>query len=230
MACWYQTIMLNYFKAAIKTATSIFFALLGLLILFWIFSLGNDYYKEQQAIPFQKVKNWPLDMQDSLGFKMLARTKFVSNRLLAVVEITGYPKYLADSRNKTGTLTIEFFDKDGFKIEAKTLELSEFTTLLGRNNKPSGMTAQYDEYIDLDAYKRFDSIQLSWNLITQLQEIKPKSAPIILDHCAIGLTKSERIKRLGQYGDLREIGDGSYSAGTHSLLFGSYDGALLHCH
>jgi len=55
-------------------------------------------------------------------------------------------------------------------------------------------------------------------------EVKP-----ILDHCAPGLSKAERMKRLAQHGTVRETGTGAFEAGGRTVTFG-YDGGLLYCH
>lgn len=54
-------------------------------------------------------------------------------------------------------------------------------------------------------------------------EVKP-----ILDHCAPGLAKAERMKRLAQHGTVRETGTGAFDVSGRMLRFG-YDGALLYC-
>jgi hypothetical protein len=49
-----------------------------------------------------------------------------------------------------------------------------------------------------------------------------------LDHCSPGISKAERLKRLAQYGTVREVGNASFEAGGRTVSF-HYDGALLHC-
>ena len=57
----------------------------------------------------------------------------------------------------------------------------------------------------------------------QAPEVKPQ-----LDHCAPGISKAERLKRLSQYGTVREVGNASFEAGGRTVSF-HYDGSLLHC-
>lgn len=58
------------------------------------------------------------------------------------------------------------------------------------------------------------------------QEV-PEAKPV-LDHCAPGLSKSERMKRLGRHGTVRETGAGTFEAGDRTISFG-YDGSLAYC-
>jgi hypothetical protein len=54
-------------------------------------------------------------------------------------------------------------------------------------------------------------------------------AKAVLDHCAPGLSKAERMKRLAQHGTVRETGTGAFEASGRTVTFG-YDGGLLYCH
>lgn len=54
-------------------------------------------------------------------------------------------------------------------------------------------------------------------------EVKP-----LLDHCAPGLSKAERMKRLAQHGTVREAGSGRYEAGNSSVTY--FESELLSCH
>lgn len=58
-------------------------------------------------------------------------------------------------------------------------------------------------------------------------EDAPAAKPI-LDHCAPGLSKAERLKRLAQHGTIRETGAGEFQAGGRTVNF-LYDGSLAYC-
>jgi hypothetical protein len=49
------------------------------------------------------------------------------------------------------------------------------------------------------------------------------------DPCAPGLSRSERVRRLGQYGPLRQISEGEYVAGNHTVHY-LYGEVLYACH
>ena len=107
--------------------------------------------------------------------------------------------------------------------------MPEFSGVVGPDGKKTGLRTQFEDYIDLDTYARFNRLVVEWTLDTKLQE-KPnwQSAPIVLDHCAPNLTRSERLKRLAQHGNVRQTGSGAYAAGNHRLHFFD-DGSLLNC-
>lgn len=58
-------------------------------------------------------------------------------------------------------------------------------------------------------------------------EDAPAAKPV-LDHCAPGLLKAERLKRLAQHGTVRETGAGEFQAGGRTIHF-MYDGSLAYC-
>lgn len=221
--------MINFLKRALKSATSFFIALLGILIIIWLYSLGKDAYTNLQEKPYETVKFWNTDLKNALGITVQARTKLISGKLIVLVDVDGYSKYFSDPRNKDGSLNIEFYDKDEFKVHSETIKLSDFTTIVDTNNSESGLQAQVETYLDINEYKRFDRLKVGWSLITSPQK-KEEPKKELLDHCAIGISKVERIKRLAQYGAVRETGVGGYAAGGHSISISDYDGQLIYCH
>lgn len=102
-------IMINYISSILKNATSLFIALIGAIFVYWLFSLGQDFYHKQSAKPFEAVKSWPVDLKSDLAINILARTKLVADNLMIAVSVQGYPKYFADPRNRNGSLTFEFY-------------------------------------------------------------------------------------------------------------------------
>jgi hypothetical protein len=120
-------------------------------------------------------------------------------------------------------------DRDGFKIHTKTIKISEFSSIVGSDGKKIGLNSQFEDHIDIETYMRFTQLTVEWALDTETpKESAARPDPVVLDHCAPNLSKSERIKRLSQYGTIRETGNNSYSAGNRSLHFFS-DASLLDC-
>jgi hypothetical protein len=79
----------------------------------------------------------------------------------------------------------------------------------------------------LETYKQIGRLQVGWNLVTDVPEAAPQ-AEAVADPCAPGLSRQERMKRLAQYGEVRETGKHDYTAGGHTVMFG-YDGDLTYC-
>ena len=220
----------DFLRGTLRLAIAFLLALIGLAAVVATYLHVKESRELEAAKPFEEVRNWQVDLKDPLGVDVRARTKLVASRLLVSIDVAGHSKYFADSRNRGGSLNFEFIDKDGFKVADHPVKLSEFTTIVGKNGEPIGLQHQYDEYFNLERYRQFSRMQVGWNLITEpaptseAQAVKPK-----LDHCAPNLSKAERLKRLAQYGPLRETGTGSYSAGGRSVTFFEYDGSLLNC-
>lgn len=93
----------------------------------------------------------------------------------------------------------------------------------------------------VESYKSIEKIVIGWNLNTLVPKKvaieKPKpisdkpsssSTSTAQDHCAPGLNKDERIRRLGAYGTVRQTSSEAYQAGAHSVSY-SYS-SLISCY
>jgi|GEM_PF-3211039 len=220
--------MKEFIKTSLRLAAAFLLALVGLAITIEGYSWAKDYYDNQQAKPFEKVRDWEFSLAESIGIKTQAKTKLVNGSLLASIEVIGYSKFFSDPRNLNKSLIFEFLDNDGFKIISKPVEMSQFTTIIGNNGEKVGLSYQFDEYIGLDKYKRFSKMLVGWNLTTEPPQ-ETAAHKQIIDHCAPGISKTERLKRLSQHGAVRETGTGDYSAGEHAVSFFAYDGSLIYC-
>ncbi len=217
-------------KGTLRVAIAIFLALAALAAAVEAYSYVKESWEREAAKPFEKVRDWQFDLKDRLGASILAKTKLVSGRLLVSIDVIGYSKYFADPRNQSGSLNFEFIDKDGFKVVTYAVKLSEFMTIVGKSGEPTGLQHQYEEFLDVDRYRQFSRMQVGWSLITESAVATDgQAAKPTLDHCATNISKTERLKRLAQYGQVRETGNGSYTAGGRSVSFFEYDGSLLNC-
>jgi len=220
----------DFLKGTFRLTIAVFLALVGLAALVAIYQHVRESRKLEAAKPFEEVKNWQFDLKDPLGVDVRARTKLVASRLLVSIVVNGHSKYFSDPRNREGSLSFEFLDKDGFKLAAHTVKISEFTTIVGKSGEPIGLQHQHDEHFELERYRQFSRIQVGWNLVTEPQPAaEAQRTKPVLDHCAPGLSRAERLKRLAQHGPVRETGIGSYSAGGRSVAFFEYDGTILSC-
>lgn len=222
----------DFAKASLRTATAIFLALLALVLAIAGFLWGKDLYEKKQAQPYETVKDWNIDMRDPLSLDFHARTKLIDGKLLMAIEANGYPDYVKAPRNREATFTFQFTGSDGFKVFSKPVKLTDFTSIIGKSGEPAGLAFQSDEYVGLDAYRRFSRLQVEWN-VDPKATVPPPPTPAaaaqpLLDHCAPGLSKAERLRRLSQYGTVREAGNGEYTAGARSVYF-MFDGSLINC-
>jgi hypothetical protein len=220
----------DFAKSSLRVAVAIFLALLALSLVIALFVWGKDTYDKRQAAPYESLREWSADLKDALGLDVKARTKVVSGTMFVAIDIAGYPAFLSAPGNQKAQLLFDFLDKDGFKLLSKDIDLSEFTTIVNGGER-TGLHYQFDQYIQIDTYKRFSRMQVGWTIDTKAtpEPQKPESASQpILDHCAPGLSKSERLKRLSQHGTVREASTGEYTAGGRIVQF-FYDGSLLIC-
>lgn len=219
--------MRDFLRASLKIAIAIFLALLGITVVVIGFSLAKDSYDRAKAKPFEEMRVWNSELKSPLGIEVQVKTKLVSSSFLASIEVVGYPKYLADPRNSNRSLIFEFSDKDGFKLLSKSVQISEFTTVVDQNGKAGGLHFQFDEYFGLEKYQRISNMKVGWNVLTELAPPASMAKPT-LDHCAPNISRQERLERLAQYGPVREEGSNSFSASGRYVAF-FYDGRVMNC-
>jgi hypothetical protein len=238
----------RFFKSTMKVATSIFFAVIALAIVGWLVSKANDNWTKREAKQYEVIKEWPVDLKEHLQMTLLARTKLVDGRLLAAINIDGYPAYLTIPRleaiNRNAGITLLFQDKDGFKVHSKAIQMPEFSSIVDAKGEKSGLSYEFDEYMSPETYTRFAQLRVQWTLDTVLPAASPVPAAVPAaaaaavyvpvsdsqraDHCAPNLSKTDRLERLAQHGTVRQTGTGAYSVGLRSLHFFS-DDSLLGC-
>ena len=220
---------LGFVKSTSKVALAIFAALLGLGIVGAMGTWAVTSYQAREAKPYEEVREWDVDLTKNLQMKLKARTKVVSEMLMASFRFSGFPPYLSLPVNQNAGFTLHFLDKDGFKVHSKEMKFSDFSSIVGPDGKKVGLDIQTQDYMPVEKYKRFDRLTVEWTFQTEVpKEPQWEDAPVLLDHCAPNLSRAERLKRLAQYGTVRETGTGSYSAGGRSIHF-FYDGSLLSC-
>lgn len=225
----------DFFRSALKTATSIFLALAALAA-FWLgYEKVNNTLEERQALPYEAVKTWSAEGGKALGMNVEARTKLVSGMLMTQVKTDKYPTYLSDPKlfalNHDRLISLVFLDKDGFSLFEKAIAIKEFYTNVNDDGSKHGLQFDFNERLPADSYKRIAKLGLSWTVQTEPLPEEPKlpqPSGEVRDHCAAGINKTERLKRLAQFGRVRETGLNEYTSGLHSVMFG-YDGAVLSC-
>lgn len=217
----------NFMTGVAKVATAIVLAILVLAVIGYGISEYRDSARQREAKPFEEVKIWSPPVHEALGMKLRARTKVVDGMLYVDLTFQGYPQYLSlpsmRSKNADRWIKVEFLDHDGFKLFDKTVAIKEFTSIVGPDAKPDGLQYEFTQMVSLDDYKRWASAQVGWNVDTEVPkavawqdapEVKP-----LLDHCAPGLSKADRLKRLAQHGTIRQTGMGEYQAGGRRLVY-----------
>ena len=222
----------EWFLSIRKLTAAIFLSLLGLLVVISFYGYAVDFYKSQKNQKYEKIQDWNYDLS-MIEVKASAKTKVVDDRLYFSVEIDGYPEYLNASINKGRDFIFQFVDGDNFVLFEKRASLNEFTKNVDAKGNPIGMRYQTTQFMDTSTYEKFKAFIVLWTFDTNVK--KQPSAPVATnpqgdqtDHCAAGLSRAERLRRLALNGKVRETGSNSFSAGNKSVMF-SYDGGVLYC-
>jgi len=226
----------EFFKGSIKIAVAIVISVIILFVIGWGGLKLLDMKEKVDTKKYEIIKPWLVDLQENLQITLQTRTKLVNGQMLAEVTIDGYPPYLSDpnlkARNRNANLVLLFKDIDGFKVLAKTIPIHDFSEIVNAKGLPTGLSYEFSNYIGVDDYSRISQLRVEWTLETQIP-VSRASSKIVdstdSDPCAPNLSKAERLKRLANFGTLRQISDGSYEAGSHAVTFFTYDNSLLYC-
>ena len=218
----------NFMTGVAKVAAAMVLAVLVLAVIGYGISEYREGARKREAQPFEEVKIWTPPVHEALGMKLRARTKVVDGMLYVDLTFQGYPQYLAlpamRARNADRWIKVEFLDHDGFKLFDKTVAIKEFTSIVGPDAKPDGLQYEFTQMVTLDDYRRWASAQVGWNVETKAPVAFGDLNPVVdekpkQDQCAPGLSKAERLKRLAQYGTVRQTGLGEYQAGGRRLVY-----------
>lgn len=188
-----------------------------------------------QAKESEAVRRWASDLASVLSMKASAKTKLVDGTMFVAFDFHGHPDYLTQPSNRQRGFYIRWDDADGFARVKKYLQVSEFTTRLNEQGEKTGLYAEFTEFASLSDYAGLAAMSVEWTVHTETP--KPPS-PIASqssadevassDHCAPGLGRQERMRRLARHGQVRETGLGEFTAGHRSMTFIS-TGEVLSC-
>ena len=76
-------------KSSFRTAIAIFLAGIALIVAVALYAWAKESYDKRQAVPYESIRDWKLDLKDPLGLDVRAKTKVVSGKLLVSIDITG---------------------------------------------------------------------------------------------------------------------------------------------
>lgn len=222
-----------WFASIRKLTIAIFISILGVLLVVTVYGYAVDFYKSQKNQKYEKIQDWSYD-SSIIGMKVLAKTKLVDSKLYFAVNMIGYPDYLYIPANRGREFIFQFQDADNFVIFEKRVPLSDFSKQVDEKNKLIGLNYQTTQFMDVSTYGQFKSLYLQWTFDTDIK--KQISAPVAskpqgeqADHCAAGLSRAERLRRLALTGTVRETSYQTYSNGKHFVEFLSSGSDILNC-
>lgn len=223
----------SYGSSAVRLAAALTMAAICIGIIGFAANWAYTYPEREQAKQAAVMRTWSDDLSPILGMTVQAKTKVTDAMLQMVLEFDGHPEFLNQTGNLERGFFLEWQDANGFTHIKKFVKLSEFTRLLDTNGKPNGLSGQFAEFTSAASYNRVVTMKVGWNLTTEAPQAKaPQPADrsdSSGDHCAPGISRQERLRRLAKHGQIRETGYGEYTAGIHSVNMMPYDGSLLHC-
>lgn len=233
--------MKAFILSILKISTSIAIASIIVIILVFfgvkIIENGEREAKQIAAEPYKTVSKWKIEGTEPISISFDAQSKFDDGSLYVRIVGIGYPEFLDLNDNKVnGAFILEFTDSDGFKIHESTISLSKFSTSVNSKGVKTGISYQYNEDFDLDKYRKIDSIKMGWVLSTDVSEKKAndinynksEKPPAMLDHCAPGISRAERLVRLKARGVVRQTSENSFTSGLSEITFlGSQEDVLF---
>lgn len=226
----------TFFIGASKIAVALFLAGGGLLLAALLYGWVSAKIEEREARPYEEPKTWYEDLTSPIGMNVETNTKLIEGKMLVNVIMRGAPAFINDPTlmrlNDDQKFVIHFLDKHGFKLVSQEVPYRSMTRTLNPDGVAGGLAFQGDlGYVGIKQYARIEKVEVEWTIRTALPEAPPKEVTVKTageDHCAPGISRQERLKRLSAKGPLREVGQGDYSAGAGKVHFG-YDGSVLYC-
>lgn len=215
--------------ACVLTMTLVATAAIGLAA-YWVYT----YQEREQAKQAEILRAWSNDLTTNLGMKLRTKTKVTEGMMRMALDFDGYPEFLKHPSNRELGFFLEWKDADGFTRIKKFVQVSEFTRILDDKGRPHGLNGQFSEFVSVADYTKLQVMEVGWNIKTDIPDAKsttlqPAAPEAAADHCAPGINRQERLRRLAKHGQVRETGYGDYTAGTHSVTIMPYDGALISC-
>ena len=229
------------FQGAFRIAAAIVIAISVLAVLWFAQDRARAAYAKHEVAPYETMKTWTKPLQHPLEMSLNAKTKLVDGQLYADYELKGWPSYMTEptkaERNKQSFITFLFFDKDGFQLYEKRVGVLQFSLRVGDDGNPEGLDFQSIEPMTADTYSKFDHMALQWTLDTDppAPQAAASSGPwdeykkVFADPCAPSLSRAERLKRLAQYGTVRETGYNTYSVGAREIMFSTGSAEVISC-
>lgn len=231
----------EFFRSIGKLSASLFLAAIGVILVVYAYTAISEVYQKKKDEKYEVISEWSDDLK-VIGLAAKAKTKVVNGSLYVQLAFDGHPAYLTHpslaQKNRDAEFILKFIDNDKFELFERRIKISQFTTNVNENGKPAGLHYQFTAPIDTETYAKFQTLDIGWTFETVIPDAsqsskgtksdKPSSAEST-DHCAPGITRSERLRRLALNGPLRESAKDSYSAGSKSVMF-FYDGSVLYCH
>lgn len=214
-----------------RLTTAIFLSVCALALVVGVGWGAYSYWEKAQAAEYEVVKRWQVDLRSPLQFSLLAKTKLVDGRLFLKLDTDAYPPYLQKESNGAAMISLDFVDKDGFKVYSKPVVIRDFSKTVDAEGKPITLSFEDDEYMSVATYASLRTLDVRWNLDTAMpvEQIGAGSDQRLLDHCAPRISKAERLKRLAQHGEVRQVRDGAYVVGDRQVTFFTVDNSLLDC-
>ncbi|HYF18133.1 MAG TPA: hypothetical protein VEA40_09730, partial [Ramlibacter sp.] len=195
--------------SALKLAVSITLAFIAFAAIcaaaYWAYS----YPERQRAKQAEVVRVWSKDLSSNLGMKLRTRTKVTDGMMHMALDFDGYPEFLRHPANRTRGFSLEWKDADGFTRIKKFVPLGEFTAMVDDKGKSYGLNGEFSQFVSVADYSNVVALEVGWTLATEIpkpQAAAPHQAADLADHCAPGLSRQERLRRLALHGSLRETG------------------------
>ena len=205
------------------------------------YSAAVKFLSHKSIEKYAVAKSWADDLS-IIGLKAEGKRKYVGGALVVTMKLTGSPAFLRNPAlkkkniNESKGFVIRFKDADEFVVVTAEIPLASLTTIVGDDRNLIGLSGQHREFMDVEEYTRISKVDVTWNIDPEIPKPivqRPRATPssdvsTVGDHCAPGINRATRLKRLAQHGNVRITGDDTYKAGGRTVMFG-YGGGVIYC-
>lgn len=224
----------SFCSSALRLAAALTMAAVAISAIGFAAHWAYTYSEREQVKQAEVVRAWSNDLSANLGMKLRTKTKVTDGAMRMALDFDGYPEFLKHPANRERGFFLEWKDADGFTRVKKFVQVSEFTRVLDDKGQPYGLNGQFSEFVSVADYTKLAAMEVGWNIKTEIPQPTtmaplPAAADPAADHCAPGVSRQERLRRLAKHGQVRETGYGEYTAGTRSVTLMPYDGTLISC-
>ncbi len=163
-----RTGFLSFVVSTIKMAIAILIALVILAVITSAISAAIYFSQQKKQKPYAEPRSWvdeTVDVFEDTTFHLI--TKWEDGSLYYQFAILGYPsvikKHYEEGDVSNYSISIIFYDSDGFLVDDHEIPLNEFSRHEGQDGI-SGLSSNSKTYMSFNNYKKIAMWTIQWKL------------------------------------------------------------------